>query len=110
MVHLDHYFKWLAFNYLIKNGDYTDELFLYLDEDENRFDIIPWDYDDIFMRQPHDGFDKRNQVLDHQLLFSGEAYLDVVIDGDKFLYLEFLRNFSQIVKILKNEGKPSDNG
>lgn len=38
----------LAFNYLIRNGDYTDELFLYLTGKGNQFQIIPWDYDDIF--------------------------------------------------------------
>jgi len=100
IVHLDHYFQWLAFNYLIKNGDYTDELFLYLTVDDHRFDIIPWDYDDIFMRQPHDGFKMRNQVLHNRLLFSGEAYFDIVIDSDKFLYLEYLRNFKQVLEIL----------
>ena len=100
VMHLDHYFRWLAFNYLIKNGDYTDELFLYLMEEENRFDIIPWDYDDIFRSQPHDGFENRNKVLDHKLLFSGEAYLDIVIDKEEFLYLQFLRSFQQVLEIL----------
>jgi spore coat protein H len=99
IVYMDHYFQWLAFNYLIKNGDYTDELFLYLTDDK-RFDIIPWDYDDIFKRQPHDGFERRNKVLDHHLLFSGEEYLDMVIDRDTFLYLEFLQSFKQVLEIL----------
>lgn len=100
VVHMDHYFQWLAFNYLVKNGDYTDELFFYLTPDENRFDIIPWDYDDIFMRQPHESFEQRNRVLDHKLLFSGEEYLDIVIDSDNYLYREFLRNFRQVLEIL----------
>ena len=100
VLHLDHYFQWLAFNYLIKNGDYTDELFVYLTVDEHRFDIIPWDYDDIFMSQPHDGFKMRNQVLDNQLLFSGEAYFDIVIDSDTFMYIEYLRSFKKVLEIL----------
>lgn len=100
VVNMDHYFKWLAFNYLIRNGDYTDELFLYLTKDENRFDIIPWDYDDIFMRQPHEGFENRNKVMDHQLIYSGEAHLDIVIDNDTFLYQKFLQSFKEILKIL----------
>ena len=103
VVHMDHYFRWLAFNYLIKNGDYTDELFLYLLEDEDRFDIIPWDYDDIFKSQPHDGLESRNKVLDHRLLFSGEAYLDIVVDSDNFLYLKFLHSFQQVLEILNPE-------
>ena len=100
VVYLDHYFQWLAFNYLVKNGDYTDELFFYLTADENRFDIIPWDYDDIFMRQPHETFEQRNRVLDHKLLFSGEEYLDIVIDSDNYLYREFLLNFMRVLEIL----------
>lgn len=100
---LDNYFKWLAFNYLIKNGDYTDELFLYLTLNDDRFDIIPWDYDDIFNSQPHDGFDQRNKVLDHKLLFSAEALLDVVIDSDDYLYLKFLQSFHELLDILTPE-------
>jgi len=101
VVHMDHYFQWLAFNYLVKNGDYTDELFFYLTADDNRFDIIPWDYDDIFMRQPHESFEQRNRVLDHRLLFSGEEYLDIVIDKDDYLYHKFLLNFQRLLEILK---------
>jgi hypothetical protein len=97
---MDQYFKWLAFNYLIKNGDYTDELFLFLVAGENRFDIIPWDYDDIFQRQPHESYARRNKVLDHKLLFSGEAYLDIVIDSDSYLYLKFLESFQEVLDLL----------
>jgi spore coat protein H len=100
VVNMDHYFKWLAFNYLIKNGDYTDELFLFLEADENRFGIIPWDYDDIFKNQPHESYKKRNKVLDHKLLFSGEAYLDIVIDRDRYLYSRFLQSFQEVLEIL----------
>jgi len=103
VVNMDHYFKWLAFNFLIKNGDYTDELFLYLGKEADRFDIIPWDYDDIFRSQPHDGFDRRNRVLDHKLLFSAEAYLDIVIDSDEYLYLKFLHAFQEVLEILSPE-------
>lgn len=103
VLHMGHYFKWLAFNYLIKNGDYTDELFLYLDKGENRFDIIPWDYDDIFQRQPHESYERRNKVLDHKLLFSGEAFLDMVIDSDSFLYLKFLHSFEEVLELLSPE-------
>lgn len=103
VVHLDHYFRWLAFNYLIKNGDYTDELFLYISKDKDRFDIIPWDYDDIFQRQPHESFERRNKILEHKLLFSGEAYLDMVIDKDKLLYAKFLHSFQQVLEVLSPE-------
>jgi spore coat protein H len=100
IIHLEHYFQWLAFNYLIKNGDYTDELFLYLPIDENRFDIIPWDYDDIFMSEPHEGLEIRNRALGNKLLFSSEASIDMAIANDKFLYLKYLQNLKRILEIL----------
>jgi spore coat protein H len=103
LVHMDHYFQWLAFNYLIKNGDYTDELFLYYREDTRRFDIIPWDYDDIFKQQPHDGFHQRNKILQHRLLYSAEEYMDIVIDRDTCLYLDFLKNFQEVLQVLDPE-------
>jgi hypothetical protein len=52
------------------------------------------------MSQPHDGFKMRNQVLDNQLLFSGEAYIDIVIDSDTFMYLQYLRSFKKVLEIL----------
>jgi len=103
VIDMDHYFQWLAFNFIVKNGDYTDELFLYMKGNEDRFDIIPWDYDDIFRSQPHDGFEYRNKMLDHQLLFSAEAYLDIVIDNDEFLYMKFLQSFQEVLEILSPE-------
>ena len=48
-IDLDNYMKWLAFNFLVRNGDYTDEVFLYIDPEINKFKIIPWDYDDLFL-------------------------------------------------------------
>ncbi len=103
MVYMDRYFRWLAFNELILNGDYTDELFLYLHPEEKKFDVIPWDYDDVFSSEPHEGMDKRNRRLDHELLFSSEAYIDVVIDQDNYLYRRYLENFSEVLKILSPE-------
>ena len=33
---MEHYNKWLAFNFLIMNGDYYDELFLFMDPETNQ--------------------------------------------------------------------------
>lgn len=89
---LDSYFSWLAFNYLVNNGDYTDELFYYLlpGEPMPRFGIIPWDFDDILVREPHEGKETRNQRFDHQLLFSSEDRLDRTIARDPYLYQQYL--------------------
>jgi spore coat protein H len=89
---LHSYFSWLAFNYLVNNGDYTDELFYYLlpGEPMPRFGIIPWDFDDILVREPHEGKEKRNQRFSHQLLFSSEDRLDRTIARDPYLYQQYL--------------------
>jgi hypothetical protein len=42
-------------------------------------------------------------VLDHKLLFSGEAYLDIVIDKDSILYLKFLNGFQEVLALLTPE-------
>jgi len=69
IMNMEHYNKWLAFNFLILNGDYQDELFLYSGPETNRFEIIPWDYDDTFASQPHEGMKKRNQALGNRFIF-----------------------------------------
>ncbi len=103
IINLGQYYKWLAFNYLIMNGDYQDELFLFLNPETNRFDIIPWDYDDVFAAQPHEGLKKRNQKLGDQLLFSSEANFDLSIGKDDYLYSKYLEKFLEVVNILTPE-------
>src|SRR6185436_7151833 len=89
---VDHYFGWLAFNYLIMNGDYSDELYLYIVPGTTRFDIIPWDYDDIFKASPHEGTQARNAVpgFKQTLVFSSEDPLDRTIATDAFVYSKYL--------------------
>ncbi len=100
---LDSYFSWLAFNYLVRNGDYTDELFYYALANEDRLDILPWDFDDILSQQPHEGMKKRNQSLDDQLIFSSEDLLDRTIARDSFLYRKYLIKAQEVLNILTTE-------
>jgi len=51
---LDQYFAWLAVNRLLHNGDYSDEVFFYRTAPGERWRIMGWDYEDIFM-SPHAG-------------------------------------------------------
>ena len=97
------YSKWLAFNYLIMNGDYLDELFLFLNPETDRFQIIPWDYDDIFASQPHEGQKRRDHMLGGQLLFSSEAPFDLVIAKDEYLYQQYLEGFKDVLKTISPE-------
>ncbi|RIW15914.1 hypothetical protein D0X99_10880 [Algoriphagus lacus] len=90
---LENYMSWLGVNYLLRNGDYADEVFFYFDSETNRFKIIPWDYDDIFSARPHEGSSPNSESA--SLLFSIEDDLDEKISTDPFLlekYKEVLRN------------------
>ena len=94
------YMQWLAFNYLIQNGDYTDEIFLYIDPDEDRFKLIPWDYDDLFSFEPHEGRKERDQVLGGKLIFSSEDSLDVAIASDEYMYDIYLEELGSLMETL----------
>lgn len=54
-VDLDQYLAWLAFNRLVRNGDYTDEVFFYKETPTTaQWKIAVWDYEDIWA-DPHAG-------------------------------------------------------
>ncbi len=102
-IDLDFYMKWLAFNFLVHNGDYSDEVFFYLDPDTGKFRIIPWDYDDIFAVTPHEGLKQRNRVIGNRLLFSSEDLLDIKIATDPFLYQIYLERLKEVLSILSDD-------
>ena len=103
VIDMEAYFKWLAFNYLVLNGDYLDELFFYPDEKSGKLTIIPWDYDDIFRSEPREGWEERNKHLQHSLLFSSESKLDQVIYRNEILYDNYLLVFEELLNILSVE-------
>ncbi|HQQ98510.1 MAG TPA: CotH kinase family protein [Cyclobacteriaceae bacterium] len=98
-INLDHYFKWVAFNYLIMNGDYADELYLYISPADTRFEVIPWDYDDILRPVPHEGMAARNAVegFRSKYIFSSEDPLDRAIAADAVLYTHYLQSFKDLL-------------
>ena len=79
------------------NGDYADEVFYYYNKETKNFKIIPWDYDDVFSSQPHEGWNQRNITLEHSLIYSGEAYLDRVIDKDEYLFEKYLIELKSLI-------------
>jgi CotH kinase protein len=97
---LNGYFTWLAYNHLFQNGDYSDELYLMWNKSSKRFEIIPWDFDDLLHAQPHEGFEKRNAILHDKLIFSSEDALDVKIANDDFLYRKYLQAYKQFLEKL----------
>ena len=94
---LEGYFAWLAFNDLFQNGDYADEVYLMWNKTKTKFEVIPWDFDDILQGQPHEGMEKRNAVLHDKLLFSSEDALDVKIAEDDFLYRKYLQTYKRVL-------------
>jgi spore coat protein H len=107
-LHMEQYFRKMGIDYLLQNGDYTDELYLYsqVQQDMIRFHIIPWDYDDVFRNRPHEvgitwGVGKQfgdryypthqdvlNELGD-KLIFSIEDDLDYAIAMDAYLYGQY---------------------
>ena len=94
--------RWLAFNYLSRNGDYTDEIYLYIDPADDRFRIIPWDYDDVFSKQPHEGNESRRSLPGGKFIFSSEDRLDRVIITDNYLYDKYLEQLIDVIEILND--------
>jgi spore coat protein H len=103
IIDMRRYYRWLAFNYLVMNGDYTDEIFFFYDAANKIYKVIPWDYDDVFSSQPHEGWQQRRKNIKHDLIFSGEAYLDRVIDQDEYLYSQYLNEFESMITQMSPE-------
>lgn len=94
---MEMYMSWLAFNYFVRNGDYTDEVYFCISPKENRFKIIPWDYDDIFAAEPHEGREAMRTMLGNKLIFSSEDLLDQKIAKDQFLYGKYLEQLERVL-------------
>ena len=103
LIDVEMYMNWLAFNYLVSNGDYTDELYLYIDPKEERFKLIPWDYDDIFSSEPHEGNEDQNPILENKFIFSSEDPLDVKIAEDEYLYTIYIDQLKRLLTLLSPE-------
>jgi spore coat protein H len=105
VIDTEQYFRWMAFNYLVGNGDYTDEVFFYNigDQKNIRFGIIPWDYDDIFMSHPHEGNLYRHFRFGDRLAFSSEDALDYAIITNDYSYKLYLQVLNRVTTKLSIE-------
>jgi len=115
-IDLEQYFAKLSIDLLIKNGDYTDEIFFYSKIRNGReiLGVFPWDYDDIFADQPHEigrtwatgsvfgqrDYNSMDDVIadvGSKLLFSIEDDLDYKIAKDDVLYQEYLKTLRSVI-------------
>lgn len=99
-IDMDFYMKWVAFNFLVHNGDYSDEVFFYIDPEVQKYRIIPWDYDDIFATAPHEGTVQSRKIIGNKLLFSTEDMLDKKIATDMYLYEVYLKSLKEVIEKL----------
>jgi spore coat protein H len=102
-IDVENYMRWLAFNYFVHNGDYADEVYFYVDPSISKFRIIPWDYDDIFAKAPHEGKDIAEKILGDKLIFSTEDALDLKIANDPYLYARYLDILEELMTALTPE-------
>ncbi|MFA9392622.1 MAG: CotH kinase family protein [Prolixibacteraceae bacterium] len=121
-LNLTNYMRKIIIDFLLKNGDYTDEISLYASDKDGMkyFDILPWDYDDIFAEQPHEvgrdwsvgmvygtrnyeTYDDVLKEIGNKLIFSIEDDIDYTIAMDDFLYQKYLEELQFVCATLSND-------
>ena len=100
---LNTYFSWLAFNHLFQNADYADEAYFMWNPEKSKFEIIPWDFDDLLQGHPHEGAVVRARSQSDKLLFSLEDELDKKIAADPYLYQKYLQAYDELLRKLTTE-------
>lgn len=100
VLEVEQYFTWMAFNFLIGNRDYTNEVFFFnkASGDSIKFGIIPWDYDDIFLDNPHEGYIIRFLNFGDKLAFSSEDALDYKLITNEYTYTKYLQTLADVVE------------
>eukprot|EP01062_Namystynia_karyoxenos_P007162 TRINITY_DN12511_c0_g1_i1.p1 TRINITY_DN12511_c0_g1~~TRINITY_DN12511_c0_g1_i1.p1 ORF type:complete len:1306 (+),score=335.57 TRINITY_DN12511_c0_g1_i1:77-3919(+) len=98
---MDQYLTWLAFNSLLRNGDYDDEVYLVGHPRARSTPLLihPWDYDTIFQPCHKDGkFAVRNQPL----FYCAESDVDKMVTSTPRL----LRAYKQsLLCVLRTSGR-----
>ncbi|MDZ4677123.1 MAG: CotH kinase family protein [Oligoflexia bacterium] len=94
-MNIDHYMQWLALNYYLKNGDFTDELFIFAvpnpdGSDKIYFDIAGWDFEDLFLSS-HLSIQNiwNSELIKSSLVYSVEDSIDKKIAKDDVLNQKF---------------------
>lgn len=93
---LEQYFRVLGVNYLLRNGDYLDEIFFFgvphpVFKNRIYYRVHPWDYDDLF-QPPHGGFS-----FPGILMYCREDPLDAALGSDSFAYAEYCSVLKEMI-------------
>lgn len=108
-MNFDNYLRMLAVNFLVKNGDYYDELYFYGTKNQNGeiyFDVFPWDFDDAFASKMHlavvPGYsnNSRSKRSESQMIYSFESRIDMAISQDAVLLNRYFEIFGEVVSKL----------
>ncbi len=84
-VDMDSYYRWLAFNRLILNGDYTDEVYFYKKTPGDKlWKVYPWDFENSF-GPPHGG-----NALEGSWVYCVEQWLDYTIATTPSMTADYL--------------------
>ncbi len=90
---LTSYMDWILVNSLLMNGDFADEVYVYIKAEKPlKMGVFPWDFDDLF-KGPHPGavHTARAEQFKTSLLYGFENPLDAKIADDEVLYDELTR-------------------
>jgi hypothetical protein len=93
---LDMYLEWLAFNSLVENSDYLDEVFFYQRRDAGGrvgpLRVAAWDYDDLFKKASHS-----KRAFSDSLLWACEAGFDRRIRDEPVLRARYEAVLSRLL-------------
>ncbi len=87
---IDNYLRWTAFNRIVRNGDFVDEVYFYGKKgksNQNYFNVFPWDLDDAFAETMHFGPSNSLRVdeAEEKQMFGFESRLDELIADNPIL-------------------------
>ena len=90
----DQFLRILAFQTLLGNGDYVDEVIFYSTEavrsggKREWFQAMAWDMDDLFSACHHSG---KHAIVDpHEILYCAEGNIEKAVMGDPLVYARFV--------------------
>ena len=97
-MNVDAYIRWIAFNSLVKMGDYVDEIYFYSSNENQHtayWGVHGWDPDDAFQKCHHGGKDAHTDRF--QMLYCLEGNMDIVFLRSKDMYSRFVQTLEELL-------------